>query len=85
MSNMTRILLFGNDLAGNVPSEFGQMSNLEVLQLHNNPQITGLMPEEVCALSETGDLDLLMVQCAGFGPDGQGVECPDGCCECGRG
>ena len=85
MTNMTRILLFGNELEGFVPSEIGGMSNLEVLQLHENPGIIGTMPEEVCALRETGDLDLLMVQCAGFGPDGEGVECPEGCCECRRG
>ncbi|CAB9506443.1 LRR receptor-like serine threonine-protein kinase At4g08850-like [Seminavis robusta] len=79
LTNMTRMEIFGNDLSGTVPSELGEMTLLDLFQLYHNPRITGTMPDEVCALHETGDLTLLMVQC----PRGdEGVECPDDCCRC---
>jgi Leucine-rich repeat (LRR) protein len=41
LTNLRELYLDGNDFTG-VPAEIGQLSNLETLDLSNNPHITGL-------------------------------------------
>lgn len=84
MTNMTRFVVFDNALSGTVPSEFGNMEELDVLSLYQNPKINGDMPQEVCALKEEGQGQLsdVLVTCAEDDESDTGVKCPPDCCIC---
>ena len=44
-----------NQLTGEIPSEIGNLIDLEYLWLYDN-QLTGEIPQEVCDLIESNDL-----------------------------
>ena len=80
MTNMTQFQLNSNDLSGEVPSELGQWTALELLQLYDNPKLTGSMPTEICGNLQQGVVDAtILTPC----PQGNsGIECPEECCQC---
>ena len=45
-----------NDFTGSIPYEVGNLTNLTKLLLYHN-QLTGEIPQEVCALIESNNLD----------------------------
>lgn len=54
--------LHNTGISGQVPSELGRLTNLLSLTLHFN-DLTGTMPDEICALRTSGSLALLTVNC----------------------
>ena len=54
----------GNSLTGTMPSELGELSQLQQLYAHTN-DLTGTMPSEVCAMRTTkgGALQHLELDC----------------------
>ncbi len=53
---VTELRLLGNQLAGLIPPELGQLSHLKLLDLRNN-QLTGLIPPELAQLSQLQGVD----------------------------
>jgi hypothetical protein len=70
-STATGIFLHENYLEGPIPSELGLLSNLDSLWLHLLA-LTGTVPAEVCRLFETGNLQVLAIDCLK-------IECSCGC------
>lgn len=64
--------LHDNDLSGTIPTTLGNLPNAKQIILHFN-QLTGVMPEEVCLLTDES-LEALVVSCHGS----SGPDC--GCC-----
>ena len=50
----TSINLLSEGLIGEIPSEIGNLINLEVINLYNN-ELSGEIPQEVCDLIESND------------------------------
>jgi hypothetical protein len=68
-----QMYFYGNQFTGTVPNEWGQLSDLEFLEMQQN-NINGLIPESVCLLRVQKALDSLIADC---------VNCPIGglpCC-----
>ena len=63
--------LAGNDLAGHIPPELGELSELEVLELNSN-LLTGILPPELGELSELEYLELSGNLLTGTLPPGAG-------------
>ena len=55
---VTRLELRNNELSGEIPSEWGSISRLRVLNLSNNNRLTGEIPAELGNLSLLEHLDL---------------------------
>ena len=49
------LILYDNQLTGEIPSEIGNLTNLTWLYLYYN-QLTGEIPQEVCDLIESNNL-----------------------------
>ena len=47
MSNMQVLSLFGNKLSGSLPAELGNLSTLSHLDVHNNPLLSGPLPQNL--------------------------------------
>ncbi|CAB9501351.1 Leucine Rich Repeat [Seminavis robusta] len=62
-----------NNITGTVPSELGSLTNLVVLALEGNPDLTGEMPGEICELVSDWKLSTLSLDC-------QNVKCSDNAC-----
>jgi hypothetical protein len=60
-------------MAGTVPSELGGLTNLVVLALEGNPELTGEMPGAICQLALEWKLSTLSVDC-------ETVACKDTAC-----
>ena len=80
MSNMTRFVVFDNDLTGTLPEEFGTMNELDVLSLHQT-QMTGVIPQEICDRNVDGEEIDILVPCYDERA-GTGINCLDDCCIC---
>lgn len=73
---MEYLYLDGNEFTGGVPGEFGELTDLRGMALHNN-YLTGQVDDRVCRLYEELFLTQLSVDCGGEMPD---VFCD--CCMC---
>lgn len=84
MTNLRILRITGNQLSGTIPSEFGRLTQLQDLALHNS-HLTGSVPQEVCDLRSSYVLHKLNVDC-NQGLDGSeaSVQCsvPDCCTFC---
>ena len=67
----THLFLPGNQLTGEIPSEIGQLINLEHLHLYNN-QLTGEIPSEIGQLINLENLQLFNNQLTGEIPESIG-------------
>jgi len=63
LASLTEMRLENNNLEGPVPTFWSFLTNLEELTIFQNPDVTGPMPPEICALVESGKLDRLVVDC----------------------
>lgn len=73
---LQKLWLYGNQLTGAVPTEYGRFSRLAVLQVEGN-LMTGTMPQEVCNNRDTNPLGGLLET---LGADCARVACD--CCSC---
>jgi len=64
IENTNSLNLHGNQLSGDIPSEIGQLINLEHLHLFNN-QLTGEIPSEIGQLTNLEHLQLFNNQLTG--------------------
>ena len=67
-----------NKLTGTIPSELGGLTNLAVLALDGNSDLSGTMPGEICVLASGGDLESLSLDCTA-------VSCENDACDLGDG
>jgi len=76
-SQVREIILNTNSFTGTIPSELGGLTNLEVLRLHDNPnlQAQSVVPTELCDLMTNKKLRVLSVDCLN-------IICPCPQCEC---
>ncbi|MXZ18675.1 MAG: T9SS type A sorting domain-containing protein [Rhodothermaceae bacterium] len=65
MDSLQRLLLAGNQLTGPIPSELGNLDNLEDLSLHSNPFTSGPIPPELFNLRNLTVLNLSRSQLTG--------------------
>jgi len=65
--HVARVDLYSNSLRGSLPSELGQLTNLQVLDFYNN-QLTGTIPSELGQLVNLQALDLSFNQLTGTIP-----------------
>jgi hypothetical protein len=70
---------YSNQFSGRVPSRWGALTTLEVLELYDN-QLTATIPSEVCAL-RLDRLNTLLADCAICPASAGGVECCTQCVE----
>ena len=84
MSHSLSIDLRYNELTGAIPAELGDLTNLMVLALEGNSNLSGEMPQEICQLAMDWKLDTLSLDCSAVscGNDGCGVEEDGGVCVC---
>ncbi|XP_015160718.1 LRR receptor-like serine/threonine-protein kinase EFR [Solanum tuberosum] len=68
MTGLTSIDIQDNNLAGNIPSEFGKLKQLQGLYLSNN-KLQGHIPEAVCHLSNLVKLTLQVNELSGLIPE----------------
>lgn len=61
-STLRRLVLDNNSLGGTVPPTFGQLTSLNVLELHANGLI-GSISDSICALVDEGSLEVLTADC----------------------
>ena len=54
---VTELLFYSNQLSGTIPTQLGQLTNLQYLNLNNN-QLSGTIPVELGQLTELTDLTL---------------------------
>ncbi len=66
-NRVTELLLNSNQLTGSIPTELGNLSNLEELELNSN-QLTGSIPTELGNLSNLEELELNSNQLTGSIP-----------------
>ena len=69
LSNLTELVLYGNQLTGEIPPALGRLSNLTELVLYGN-QLTGEIPPELGGLSNLARLWLSSNQLTGCIPEG---------------
>ena len=50
LSNLVKLVLWGNELTGEIPVELGSLANLEVLSLSDN-QLSGMVPQTLAGLT----------------------------------
>ncbi|CAI9787446.1 unnamed protein product [Fraxinus pennsylvanica] len=67
MSSMLTLVLSGNNLTRNIPSEIGYLKQLQRLYLSNN-KLEGHIPVELCNLVDLGDMILSENNLSGFVP-----------------
>ncbi|CAB9515103.1 leucine Rich Repeat [Seminavis robusta] len=77
MTSLQGLKAAGNDFSGIIPSEFGLLSNLQLLWFHRNEDLAGDMPIEICQLRGPESLIFLNADCGGIEPR---ISCPRGCC-----
>lgn len=58
-----------NDLRGAVPSELGDLTNLIVLAIEGNAQLSGDIPGSICQLMDNWKLNTLSIDCASLSCD----------------
>jgi hypothetical protein len=46
--------LSGNDLSGTIPTEFGKLTTLAGLWIHDNPRLGGIVPEQLGSMRSAG-------------------------------
>lgn len=73
--NLRRLWLYSNELTGNIPPELNQLTDLEVLEMHNN-KLNGAMPQGVCANIDNSEYEFksLTTDCV------KKVTCDSSCC-----
>jgi len=59
LSNIKYLQLYNNRFDGTIPLSLGSLNEMNTLYLHGN-DFTGTMPEEVCALVNKPDFDLIV-------------------------
>ncbi|CAB9525999.1 leucine Rich Repeat [Seminavis robusta] len=87
LPRLSYILLSGNTLmSGTVPSELGLMTELVRVDI-DGTSISGVIPDEVCALRGDRKLSKVKADCLANSNDSNSTEepfiptvCPDGCC-----
>ena len=57
--------LESNQLTGEIPPQLGELDTLETLMLESNKMAGVVMPPQVCALRNEGDLSVLTADCLG--------------------
>jgi hypothetical protein len=73
--SLVRIMnMDNNDLDGFLPSELGLMTSMGTLDLHENAQLTGAMPSDICEMPQ---LASLKIDCRSTAQD---FTCPDENC-----
>ena len=66
--NLTYIGYRNNDFHGNIPSELGLLSALEVVDVRGNPRIRGTIPTELGAMASLTHLDVVETSVIGSTP-----------------
>ena len=76
LTGLRRVWLYNNDLTGSVPTQLAALSLLEVLELHGNPSLEGIMPSGICTTIKAAEFEFksLTATCAS-------LDC-DCCTEC---
>ena len=74
---LQRLWLYGNQLTGTVPNTIGQLEHLQVMELQNNPRLSGSMPQGACNAVAAADYEFKTLSA-----DCSRVVCDDCCTEC---
>jgi hypothetical protein len=78
---MQEMHLYDNVLTGTIPSQFGNMKALRVLELEDNDFGTSVVSPEICANQEDGLLETLEMDCnTKEEPETNLIDCT--CCSC---
>ena len=83
-TNLISVRLERNDFEGSLPEDLSALTELQVLDVHGNPRLSGSMPSSVCALKDTSTLGEVTADClpsSNSDTDGIVCSCCTTCCE----
>jgi Leucine-rich repeat (LRR) protein len=77
LTDMRRLWLYNNELTGVVPDELANLAQLEVFEVHGNPDLSGRMPQGVCDVIQEAKYQFksLTASCSSLNCDSCCTEC----------